>query len=193
MQVSVVRQPPALHERAVALVGGDPAHPPSVPGHDLADLLPDGLVPGRGWPQPDDLVGIATSPDGLLIVVGSHVAGGTGPIGVPDDGMLEIGYGLAPAYRGQGVATTAVGLLCADLFCDSGIRAISAEMLEGNVPSWRLVERLGFRRRPHAERDGHRRYVLDRPADGPARRRTSALPDHPSGRAFGRDLPGSGG
>lgn len=172
MQVSVVRQPPALHERAVALVGGDPAHPPAVHGRSLADLLPAGLVPAPGWPQPDDLVGIALSPESLLIVVDGAVAGGTGPIGVPDDeGVLEIGYGLVPAYRGRGVATTAVGLLCERLFANPAVRAVSAEMLEGNAPSWRLVERVGFRRQPSAERDGHRRYVLGRPD----------APDHPSG------------
>lgn len=164
MPVSVVRQPPALHERAVTMVGGDPAHPPSVPGATLANLLSDGLAPGRGWPQPDDLVGLATSPDALLIVVDGAVAGGTGPRGGRDaDGVVEIGYGIAPAYRGRGVATTAVGLLCERLFTDPAVRAISAEMLEGNAPSWRLVERLGFERQTRSGRDGHHLYVLARP------------------------------
>jgi RimJ/RimL family protein N-acetyltransferase len=179
MDISVTRQPPALHDRAVALVGGDPANPPVVSGASLAALLPDGLVPGLGWPQPDDLVGIASSPETLLIVVDGAVAGGTGPIGVPDDdGVLEIGYGIAPSYRGNGVASTAVGQLCERLFADPDIRAISAEMLEGNAPSWQLVERLGFQRQPASEREGHRRYLLLRPAPR----------DHPYGRAFGRDV-----
>lgn len=164
MQVTVARQPRALHERAVALVSGDPANPPLAAGTSLAEVLPENLVAGTGWPQPDDLVGLASSPETLLIVVDGAVAGGTGPIGVPDEaGVLEIGYGIAPSYRGHGAATTAVGLLCTRLFDDPGVRAVSAEMLEGNAPSWQLVERLGFQRQPRPERDGHRRYVLDRP------------------------------
>lgn len=164
MQISITGQPAALHDRAVALVAGDPVHPPTIPGASLGDLLPDGLLPGTGWPQPGDLLGLAGSPGTFLIVVDGAVAGGTGPVGVPDaDGVLEIGYGIAPAYRGQGVATAAVRLLCAQLFADPRVRAISAEMLEGNAPSRQLVERLGFRRQARAERDGHRRYVLARP------------------------------
>ncbi|HEX7353339.1 MAG TPA: GNAT family protein [Mycobacteriales bacterium] len=182
MHVTVVHQPPALFERAVALVGGDPAHPPSVTGSSLAELLPDGLVPGRGWPQPDDLVGIATSPGNLLVVVDGAVVGGVGPIGGPDaDGVQEIGYGIAPVYRGRGVGTRAVDLLCAQLFADPAVRAISAEMLEANARSWLLVERLGFCREARPERPGHRRYVLRRRADGPVPTRFSAESDHPSG------------
>lgn len=163
-EVSLVAMPAALHDRAVALVGADPRNPPTVPGGSLADLLPAGLVPGAGWPQPDDLVGLAGSPRTMIVVVGTDVAGGTGPIGTLDpDGVQEIGYGIAPAYRGRGVASTAVGLLCDRLFADPQVRAVSAEMLEGNAPSWRLVERLGFARQPRAERDGHRRYLLQRP------------------------------
>lgn len=163
MDVSIVAQPRSLHDRAVALVGGDARNPPTVPGSGLADLLPAGLVPGTGWPQPDDLVGLAGSPRTMLVVVGTAVAGGTGPIGVLDDaGVQEIGYGIAPAYRGRGLASTAVRLLCERLFADPRVRAVSAEMLEGNEPSWRLAERLGFERQPRAGRDGHRRYVLPR-------------------------------
>jgi RimJ/RimL family protein N-acetyltransferase len=177
-------QPVALHERAAALVGDDLANPPHVAGDSLAGRLPDGVAPGTGWPQPNDLVGLAASPRTLLIVVDGAVAGGTGPIGVPDEhGVQEIGYGIAPAYQGRGVATTAVGMLCARLFADPEVRAISAEMLEGNERSWLLVERLGFQRQVAAEREGHRRYLLLRPA----------LRDHPYGRAFGRDVEPSAG
>jgi len=184
VRVSVATQPAALHERAAALVGRDLADPPRVAGDSLADLLPPGVVPGTGWPQPNDLVGLASSPRTLLIVVDGAVAGGTGPIGVPDEhGVLEIGYGIAAAYQGRGVATTAVGMLCTRLFADPDVRAISAEMLEGNAPSWLLVERLGFDRQAAAERAGHRRYLLLRPA----------LPDHPYGRASGRDVGRSAG
>lgn len=181
--VSIVPQPEALHRRAARLVGGDLAHPPTVAGITLADVLPAGLVPGTGWPQPGDLVGLAASPDAVLVVVDGAVAGGAGPHGMPADGVQEIGWGIAPAYRGRGVATTAVRLLCTRLFADPGLRAISAEMLQGNEPSWLLAERLGFQRQPESERDGHRRYLLLRPA--PA--------DHPYGGTFGRDVGRSAG
>ncbi len=151
--------PPALRARAAALVGADLADPPTVDGALLADLLPPGLRPGAGWPGGDDLVGLALSPRTRLVVVGDEVIGGCGPVGEPIAGCQEIGYGLAPGYHRRGWGTASIRLLADELLAEEGTDSLSAEMLEGNEPSWRSVERLGFRRVP-TDRPGHRRYVL---------------------------------
>jgi RimJ/RimL family protein N-acetyltransferase len=161
--VSLVVVPASLHEQARALVGTDVDNPSSVDGASLADLLPAGLVPARGWPQPDDLVGIASSPAARLVVVDGSVVGGMGPAGLADAGVQEVGYGLIRAVRGTGVSDRALRLLVAELFADPAIVAVSAECLEANSPSWRLLERTGFTRVDVASREGHRRYELARP------------------------------
>jgi hypothetical protein len=48
--------PPDLRTRAIEIVDGTVTDPPPA---ELSAVLPDGLVPGRGWPQHGDLVGIA--------------------------------------------------------------------------------------------------------------------------------------
>ena len=159
--------PPALRTRAIEIVDGNVADPPTVDGTTLASLLPAGLVPGRGWPRGDDLVGIASSPDNRLVVLGDEVIGGCGPIGGPDEnGVQEIGYGFAVPYHGRGIGTASIRLYVDELFAAGGLAGVSAEMLEGNEASWRLIERLGFERSV-SDQPGHRRYVLAAP-NGPA-------------------------
>lgn len=158
--------PPALRTRATEIIDGHAADPPTVAGATLASLLPDGLVPGTGWPRGGDLVGLASSPESRLVALGDEVIGGCGPVGTPEDGVQEIGYGFPVAYQGRGIGTASVRLYVAELFATGGLTAISAYMLEGNVASWRLVERLGFQQ-TESDVPGHRRYVLAGP-DGAA-------------------------
>jgi RimJ/RimL family protein N-acetyltransferase len=149
--------PPALRERAAEVIHSDPVA--TVEGKELTTLLPPGLQPGRTWPQHDDLVGLAMG--GLLVALGEEVIGGCGAKGVPDaDGCQEIGYGLAPAYRRRGLGAASVALLVAALCSDPGVRSVSAEVLPGNEPSWRLLVSLGFVRDPAGDRGGHHRYLL---------------------------------
>ena len=76
--------------------------------------------------------------DGLLV----GTVGGAGP--VSPEGDQELGYGLVPDARGQGVATEAVGAVCAVLERRPGVRRLTAEVLPGNTASLRLLARLGF-------------------------------------------------
>lgn len=107
---------------------------------------------GPGFPRPDDafvLQGVHASGDtaagvwlverdGLLV----GTVGGAGP--VSPEGDQELGYGLVPDARGQGVATEAVGAVCAVLERRPGVRRLTAEVLPGNTASLRLLARLGF-------------------------------------------------
>ena len=67
--------------------------------------------------------------------------------------VVEIGYLLDPAYVGQGYATEAVRELLRICFEDIGVRRVIAQCFADNVPSWRLMERVGMRREQHTKQD----------------------------------------
>lgn len=70
-----------------------------------------------------------------------------GDIGVDlhANGMqAQIGFTLAAAHHGLGLATEAVGRLLDALFLDHGLHRVSAECDARNAPSARLLARLGF-------------------------------------------------
>lgn len=60
-------------------------------------------------------------------------------------GVAEIGYSLAPAYWGQGLACEAVGLMIDYLFDVEGYRRICADTDPENAASNALLTRLGFK------------------------------------------------
>jgi RimJ/RimL family protein N-acetyltransferase len=83
-----------------------------------------------------------------------------------DDGAVEIGYAIAPAWEGRGVATAAAGALVDEAWAAPAVRAVTAHTLIGPGASVRVLEKLGF------ERDGNNfdgdvglvwRFRLDRP------------------------------
>ena len=61
------------------------------------------------------------------------------------DARLEIGYILAPEYRGRGLMTEAVTLLLRHCFEDLAVHRVEALIHPDNQPSIRLASRLGFR------------------------------------------------
>lgn len=63
--------------------------------------------------------------------------------------QAEIGYTLARAYQGQGYAAEAVRRLLAYLFDEMGLHRVRATCDVDNLPSVRLLERLGLRREAH--------------------------------------------
>jgi RimJ/RimL family protein N-acetyltransferase len=97
---------------------------------------------------------------GWLISLGGRIIGDCGTFGWPDhSGEVEIGYGLAEPYRGQGYGTEAVQGLCGWLSVHAGARRITADVLDVNVASRRLLTKLGFI--VTARRGEHVTYVLD--------------------------------
>ena len=67
--------------------------------------------------------------------------------------QAEIGYCFAPAHQGRGYAREAVTALVDRCFGELGLRRVTADLFAANEPSWRLLERLGFRRESHTVRD----------------------------------------
>jgi ubiquinone/menaquinone biosynthesis C-methylase UbiE len=64
----------------------------------------------------------------------------------PNDGVVEIGYGVCEAHAGKGYATLGVSHLVAEAFSGSGTRHVLAETAAGNRASQRVLEKNGFRR-----------------------------------------------
>ncbi|MDQ2738025.1 MAG: GNAT family N-acetyltransferase [Actinomycetota bacterium] len=63
--------------------------------------------------------------------------------GQPDDGTVEIGYGLAPSARGNGYAAEAARALVT-LAREQGLSRIIADTDKDNTASQRTLEHAGF-------------------------------------------------
>lgn len=59
---------------------------------------------------------------------------------------VDIGYSIIPAYRNQGYASEAARTLIDWAFAQPGIERVIATCLPSNVPSIRVLEKLGMRR-----------------------------------------------
>ncbi len=58
---------------------------------------------------------------------------------------IELGYGVSPMFRSQGIASRAVALISKSIFEKTPVRKIIAYVHEKNAPSIRLLGRIGFR------------------------------------------------
>ncbi len=133
----------------------------------LGGELPAGLVAGRGWPHEDTAaglrIGLSTGSDAVeafLVELGGVVIGDAGTFGGPDpQGRVEIGYGLAPPYRGRGHGTALVALLAAHVLGRPGVGAALARVDPANIASRAALRRCGFAA-TGADPDGLLRYEL---------------------------------
>ena len=64
--------------------------------------------------------------------------------GPNDKGVVEIGYGLVSKARNKGYATEMVSNLTAWLLDRSDVKKVTAECLDTNIPSARVLEKSGF-------------------------------------------------
>ncbi|HET9956938.1 MAG TPA: GNAT family N-acetyltransferase [Polyangiaceae bacterium] len=62
------------------------------------------------------------------------------------DAVVEIGYAIAPAFQGQGLATDAVAQMVRRAFEHASVRAVDAHTLGHANPSTRVLEKSGFRK-----------------------------------------------
>ena len=81
--------------------------------------------------------------------------------GSPVEGELEVGWRLREDAWGQGYAREAAAASLEYAFRRLGAERVVALTVEGNAPSWRLMERLGMVRRPDLD------YVGPDWAEGP--------------------------
>ncbi len=69
------------------------------------------------------------------------------------EAQAELGWVLDPDFTGHGYATEAVRELMRICFEELRIRRVVATCFADNLPSWRLMERVGMRREVHAVGD----------------------------------------
>jgi len=81
----------------------------------------------------------------LFVEASSQVAVGTGGFkGEPVAGRVEVGYGVAESHRRKGVATEAICQLVGIALQQPGVTEVYAETSVENLPSRRVVQRVGF-------------------------------------------------
>jgi RimJ/RimL family protein N-acetyltransferase len=73
------------------------------------------------------------------------VVGSCGFKHAPHGRTVELGYGIAPACRGQGFARQAVRAMLQRAFDGDEVDAVLAQVNPDNPPSTRVVQALGFR------------------------------------------------
>jgi [ribosomal protein S5]-alanine N-acetyltransferase len=61
-----------------------------------------------------------------------------------ENGSVEIGYGIYPAYERKGYITEAVKVLCLWALNQKYVRSVRAETLPGNIASQRVLQKNGF-------------------------------------------------
>jgi GNAT superfamily N-acetyltransferase len=115
---------------------------------DTLDDLTGGRAIGRGWPHEDTGAGLAFMASGgwtwLITDAEGVIVGECGTKTPPDEGTVEIGYGLAAPSRGKGLGTRAVRALTDWLLALPDVHRVVAHVAADNVASRRVVERLGF-------------------------------------------------
>lgn len=84
------------------------------------------------------------SPASWLIVENGEVAGLCSVTRPPQDGEIDIGYGIAPSRQNRGIASRAVRDIVVWAGADPRVRAITAETSPTNIASQRVLERAGF-------------------------------------------------
>jgi len=115
--------------------------PPGWPPEDLLDFLPYYI---RDLKRDSSLVGW-----GVWVIVRSTerlVIGDIGFKGKPEDGAIELGYGILPAYQRQGYATEAGRALLEWAWMQPDVERVTAACLDTNTASRRVLEKIGMRR-----------------------------------------------
>ena len=88
--------------------------------------------------------------------------------GPPRDGVVELGYEIAEARAGRGLATAATSAMTAEAFEDETVTAVIAHTLPERNASNRVLEKAGFRFDGEAAEGGEPvwRFSMARPPGG---------------------------
>lgn len=134
LQTSRLRLEPITAEVARLIASGD-----------VADL-----AAAEGWPQAGTKNGVTLAmehghPAGWLVRCSGRVIGDCGIHAPVDDaGCVEIGYGLAETYRGQGFGTEVVLAISDWLLSQPIVSTVRARTQPSNAASCRVLEKAGF-------------------------------------------------
>jgi RimJ/RimL family protein N-acetyltransferase len=86
------------------------------------------------------------SPASWLIVSDDELVGLCSITRPPQDGVIDIGYGIAPSRQGCGHAGAAISDIVRWAKANPAVHAITAETGEANLASQRVLLRAGFTR-----------------------------------------------
>jgi RimJ/RimL family protein N-acetyltransferase len=86
------------------------------------------------------------SPSAWLIVDGEEIVGLCSVMRAPTDGVIEIGYGIAPSRQGRGITGRAIADLVAWARRTRAVTALTADTGIDNFASQRVLERNDFHR-----------------------------------------------
>jgi RimJ/RimL family protein N-acetyltransferase len=94
---------------------------------------------------------VAAEPEGVrwgtrLFVLGEPrtLVGWGGFKGPPRDGVVELGYAVAPAFEGRGLASAAVREMLREAWASGAVTAVIAHTLAERNASVRVLEKNGF-------------------------------------------------
>jgi [ribosomal protein S5]-alanine N-acetyltransferase len=74
--------------------------------------------------------------------------------GPPDAGVVEVGYEIAEARQGRGLATAATRAMVAEAFADDRVSTVIAHTLAESTASNRVLEKVGFSYEGEVSEDG---------------------------------------
>lgn len=162
LPTAVARALPENRETAARLLGL--SLPAEWPQPELLDVLP---IQAMAGPE-DELFGVWM----IIERKSQTVIGDIGFMGSPgEDGAVEIGYSVIFGWRGRGYATEAARAIVKWALARPEVRAVVAGCHRENVPSVRLLERIGFVRTGAVEEQLRWRLtaLATRKAEGPER------------------------
>ena len=81
-----------------------------------------------------------------------------GFLGLPQEGIIEVGYSVLPEFQRKGYGGEMAGALTGWALGQQGVERVTANAASDNVPSVRLLRRLGFSERGSSEEPGHIRF-----------------------------------
>lgn len=99
-----------------------------------ANMLNRALTSDESWCMPR-----LFSDDSARQIVGSGAFKSS-----PHESRIEIGYGISPAYRRRGYATTGVQLLVDEAFSSGLVEEVYAEVSSSNEASRGVLRKIGF-------------------------------------------------
>ena len=147
---------PPLSDGDIRLVPVGPRHVPGLASvARLPEVIANTYVPSDApadfaerWVETYEQAWLDRSRAGFGIEDGSGAFLGLAGFVAPDltARQAEAGYILAPAARGRGVATRALGLLAGWGFGTLGLQRIELRINDGNASSEGVARRSGFRR-----------------------------------------------
>lgn len=113
----------------------------SMSGYERAQVSPDWLARMRASDAGDPW----THGFRLVLRESGSIVGTCAFKGPPDDGIVEVAYGIDPEFEGRGFATEATRALVDFASGDAGVKVVRAHILLDARASKRVLEKCGFR------------------------------------------------